>query len=128
MQLDHVTLRTRDLVATREFFLTVFELEDRPRPRAIRHIPGHWLYAGDNPIVHLIGTRAMGLNTAPEAWDHVGFRLQNYDAFRARLQRLGIAFAPMDLPELRERRLFLNAPCGQLIEAVFRNADFDPHT
>lgn len=128
MQLDHVTLRTRDLVATREFFLTVFELEDRPRPRAICHIPGHWLYAGDNPIVHLIGTRAIGLNTAPEAWDHVGFRLQNYEAFRARLQHLGIAFTPMDLPDLREMRLFLHAPCGQLIEAVFRDADFDPHT
>lgn len=130
MHLDHVTLRTRDLNATRDFFITVFGLEERPRPRAIQRIPGHWLYAGDAPIVHLIAAAGQGFDHAPEAWDHVGFRLSGHDAFRAKLRGLGIAYSPMELPELGERRLFFRAPGGPLIEAVFREgvSDADPQT
>ena len=39
-ELDHVTIRTRDLAATREFFINVFGLEERARPAAIQPIPG----------------------------------------------------------------------------------------
>ena len=39
-ELDHVTIRTRDLAVTREFFLNVFELEEKVRPAAIQRIPG----------------------------------------------------------------------------------------
>jgi catechol 2,3-dioxygenase-like lactoylglutathione lyase family enzyme len=38
MHLDHVTIRTRDLRATRSLFLTVFDLEEGKRPLAIRRI------------------------------------------------------------------------------------------
>lgn len=122
MRLDHVTLRTSDLAATRSFFLEVFDLRDGARPAAIQRIPGHWLYAGDEPLVHLIaggGTTGFG----SEAWDHVGFRLTDYDAFRGKLERLGIPYNPMNLPDIDERRLFFRAPGGPLIEAVFRGKD-----
>ena len=39
MNLDHVTIRTRDLQATRKFFLTVFDLEEGERPLAINAFP-----------------------------------------------------------------------------------------
>lgn len=120
MQLDHVTMRCRDLATTRDFFVRIFGLKEGLRPRAIRRIPGCWLYAEDAPIVHLIGARGAGNSPAPEDWDHVGFRLTGYAAFREKLVREGISFSPMDLPELGERRLFLFAPGGQLIETVFR--------
>jgi len=120
MQLDHVTIRTRNLAGTRDFFIDVFGLEEKPRPKVIQRIPGHWLYAGDDPIVHLIGSRGLGPNASPEAWDHVGFRLTGYTPFRRSLDEKGIRYSTMDLPELNERRLFFHAPCGQLIEAVFR--------
>lgn len=120
MYLDHITLRTRDLPGTRAFFLKVFdELEERPRPKAIHRIPGHWLYAGDNPIIHLIGARGYGTDTAAEAYDHVGIHLDGYRAFRARLEALGIRYSTMVLEELDERRLFFRTPSGPLIEAVF---------
>lgn len=133
MQLDHVTLRTQNLKATRDFFIAVFGLEERPRPKAIQRIPGHWLYEGDAPIVHLIGTQGQGFDHAPEAWDHeawdhVGFRLSGHAAFRARLEDLGIRYSPMELPELGERRLFFRAPGGPLIEAVFRDDAFETDT
>jgi len=119
MQLDHVTLRTADIDGTRAFFETVFHLTVGERPAAIRHIPGCWLYAEGKPIVHIIGSRGMGFERAAEAIDHVGFRLEGYAAFRARLDRLAIPYSTMDLADIGERRLFLRAPGGPLLEAVF---------
>lgn len=120
MHLDHITLRTRDLPGTRAFFLKVFdELEERERPGAIHRIPGHWLYARDKPIVHLIGARGYGMDRSAEAFDHVGIHLDGYANFRAKLETLETPYSTMDLPELDERRLFFRTPSGPLIEAVF---------
>lgn len=120
MHLDHITIRTRDLHGTKAFFLKVFDdLEERDRPNAIHRIPGYWLYAGDKPIIHLIGSNNRGLDNAAEAFDHVGIHLDDYTAFRSRLETLGVRYSKMDLPELDERRLFFRTPSGPLIEAVF---------
>ena len=120
MKLDHVTIRTRDLQATRSFFLSVFDLEEGERPLAIqRRIPGHWLYSEGHPLVHLIGSQGSGIDRAAEAIDHIGLRMEGYAEFRNKLDRLGIRYTPMDLADLRERRLFFRAPGGPLLEAVF---------
>jgi catechol 2,3-dioxygenase-like lactoylglutathione lyase family enzyme len=119
MKLDHVTIRTRDLGATRTFFLTVFDLEERDRPLAIQHIPGHWLYSEDQPLVHIIGSQGHRIDGSAEAIDHVGLGMNGYADFREKLDRLGVRYSPMDLPELQERRLFFHAPGGPLLEAVF---------
>ena len=119
MKLDHVTIRTRDLQATRSFFLTVFDLEEGERPLAIQRIPGHWLYSEGRPLVHIIRSQGYGIDRAAEAIDHVGLRLEGYAEFRKKLDRLGIRYSPMDLAELQERRLFFHAPGGSLLEAVF---------
>jgi glyoxylase I family protein len=119
MQLDHVTIRTRDLEAARRFFLTVFDLKEGERPRAIRRIPGHWLYAAGHPLVHIIGSQDAGLDRPAEAIDHVGFRMEGYAEFRQKLDRLRVRYSPMDLADLQERRLFFRAPGGPLLEAVF---------
>jgi catechol 2,3-dioxygenase-like lactoylglutathione lyase family enzyme len=120
MKLDHVTIRTRDLQATRNFFLSVFDLREGERPLAIqRRIPGHWLYSEGHPLVHIIGSQGSGFDRAAEAIDHVGFRMQGYAAFREKLDQLGIRYSTMDLADLQERRLFFRAPGGPLLEAVF---------
>jgi len=120
MKLDHVTIRTRDLPATRDFFLKVFDLTEGERPLAIqRRIPGHWLYSEGHPLVHIIGSQGQGIDRAAEAIDHVGFRMQGYAELRNKLDRLGIRYSTMDLADLEERRLFFRAPGGPLLEAVF---------
>jgi catechol 2,3-dioxygenase-like lactoylglutathione lyase family enzyme len=119
MHLDHVTIRTRDIAGTRDFFRAVFDLETGERPHAIRRIPGCWLYAGGQPLVHIIGSQGRGIDRAAEAIDHVGFRLDGYAAFREKLGRLGIRYSTMDLADLQERRLFFHAPGGPLLEAAF---------
>ena len=119
MNLDHVTIRTRDLQATRSFFLTLFDLMEGERPLAIQRIPGHWLYSGGHPLVHIIGSQGQGTGRPAEAIDHVGLRLEGYAAFRQKLDQLGIRYSTMDLTDLQERRLFFHAPGGPLLEAVF---------
>ena len=119
MQLDHVTIRTRDIEATSDFFVNVFDMTPGDRPELIRRIPGCWLYSDGQPLVHIIGSYGSGTDQAAEAIDHVGFRLAGYGAFRAKLGRLGIPYSTMDLEDIEERRLFFRAPGGPLIEAVF---------
>jgi catechol 2,3-dioxygenase-like lactoylglutathione lyase family enzyme len=120
MKLDHVTIRTRDLQATRSFFLSVFDLTEGERPLAIqRRIPGHWLYSEGHPLVHIIGSQGYGIDRSAEAIDHVGLRMEGYADFRNKLDRLGIHYTPMDLTDIGERRLFFRAPGGPLLEAVF---------
>jgi len=119
MKLDHVTIRTQDLQATRSFFLTVFDLSEGERPRAIHRIPGHWLYSEGHPLVHIIGSQGSGFDRAAEAIDHVGLRMEGYAEFRKKLDQLGIRYSTMDLADIGERRLFFRAPGGPLLEAVF---------
>src|ERR1700694_4040071 len=77
MKLDHVTIRTGDLQATRDFFLSVFDLREGERPLAIqRRIPGHWLYSDGHPLVHIIGSQGYGIDRSAEAIDHVGLRME----------------------------------------------------
>jgi catechol 2,3-dioxygenase-like lactoylglutathione lyase family enzyme len=119
MKLDHVTIRTRDLQATRSFFLTVFDLEEGERPLAIQRIPGHWLYSEGHPLVHIIRSQGSGFDRSAEAIDHVGFRMEGYTKFRNKLDQLGIRYSVTDLADIGERRLFFRAPGGPLLEAVF---------
>jgi len=119
MQLDHVTVRTRDINGAREFFLAVFGLQDGERAVTASRRPGYWLYADGRPLVHLIGTHCLGLNHAAEAIDHVGFRLEGYVAFRENLERLGVRYSTMGLSDLQEHRLFFRTPGGSLLEAIF---------
>ncbi|RDJ21869.1 glyoxalase [Bosea caraganae] len=119
MKLDHVTLRTADLEGTRQFMEALLDLEVGERPAF--PFPGYWLYRDGEPIVHLIPGGGQPLGSAAEAIDHVGFRLEDYDGFRAKLDRLAIGYATMELPELGERRLFVRTPGGILLELVFRS-------
>lgn len=126
MHLDHITLRTSDLEGTRNFLLRVFdELREGSRPAMIaENIPGHWLYAGGSPIIHLIGagfSYQAGPARSREAFDHVGIFLTGYERFLDKLRDLRIHHSTMDLPDLNERRIFFQTPAGHLIETVFRD-------
>jgi catechol 2,3-dioxygenase-like lactoylglutathione lyase family enzyme len=118
--LDHATLRTHDLEGTRAFLETVLDLKPGYRPTF--SFPGYWLYANDEPIVHLIPGHGGSVDRSGETIDHVAFRLADHDGMRSRLDGLGISYSRMELPELGERRLFVRTPTGILLELVFREA------
>lgn len=126
MHIDHTTLRTKHLEATKDFLLSVFDLTVGPRPAVIAAgIPGYWLYWKEAPLIHLIQSRA-STATQPhepaEAIDHTAFFMEGYEAFRQKLVTLGVPFSLMDLPDIGERRIFLFTPTHILLETVFREA------
>lgn len=118
IRLDHATLRTNDLEGTREFLETVLDLTPGYRPAF--SFPGYWLYAGGEPIVHVIPGHGGRVDRNGETIDHVGFRLSGYDHYRDKLTALGVRYSLMDLTELDERRIFIRTPTGVLLELVFR--------
>lgn len=118
MHIDHVTLRTADLEQTRVFLEAVLGLKAGYRPAF--SFPGYWLYEGDDPIVHLIPGEGRTVGRDAEAIDHAGFRMDDYDGTRTKLDALGIRYQTMDLADLDERRLFIHTPGGILLELVFR--------
>lgn len=124
MQIDHVTLRTADLEGTRQFLQDLLGLSVGFRPNF--SFRGYWLYRGDEPMVHLIPGGGATVSHDVEAIDHIGFRLEGCDPFRRKLDSAGIAYSRMDLPELGERRLFVRALGGILLELVFRD-DVEPN-
>lgn len=118
--LDHVTIRTSDIEGTKNFFIAVFDVMVKERPKQIQRIPGYWLYNKQLPVIHIIGSY---MNTRPvymgETIDHVGFKIQGYEEFKERLTSLGIDYSLMDLKEINERRVFFHTPTGILLEGVF---------
>jgi catechol 2,3-dioxygenase-like lactoylglutathione lyase family enzyme len=118
MLIDHVTLRTADLEGTKVFLEDLLGLTVGARPDF--GFPGYWLYDEGEPVVHLIPGAGATVGRDAETIDHVGFRLQGYQAFRKKLDDAATAYSTMDLPELGERRLFVRTPGGILLELVFR--------
>jgi catechol 2,3-dioxygenase-like lactoylglutathione lyase family enzyme len=116
--LDHATLRTHDLEGTRAFLEAVLGLKPGYRPAF--SFSGYWLYADSEPIVHLIPGQGGPFDRAGETIDHVAFLLTDHDGMRRKLDGLSVRYSKMELPELGERRLFVQTPTGILLELVFR--------
>lgn len=117
--LDHVTLRTDALEATRDFFIELLDLETGYRPDF--GFPGYWLYAGGRPIVHLIPGPGGAVERQAETIDHAAFVIDDYAETRRRLDAMGHDYSPQAIPALGERRLFTLTPTGILIELVARD-------
>lgn len=51
-KIDHYAIRTLKMDETKEFY-EALGLYSGPRPDF--PFPGHWMYGGDSPVVHLVG-------------------------------------------------------------------------
>ncbi len=114
--LDHFTIITADLRATREFYADVLGLMEGPRPPF--DFPGAWFYCGDRPIVHVIaGREPKGLTTGPV--DHIALRAGRFDDFLARIEARGVAYRQKIVPLLGTRQVFMTDPNGIRLELNF---------
>ena len=135
MRLDHVTVRTDDLEATKAFFTDVLGLSVGARPAFT--FPGYWLYDGKTPIVHLVvaspersyipgradvaldgGTRANDTG----AVDHVAFFGDDRDGLIARLKRGKLEFTERTQTGTGTRQVFVAGPHGLVVEIDFAPA------
>ena len=129
-KIEHYLVLTDDIDATRDFYVEALGMQVGFRPPL--GFPGHWVYIGDTPVIHIaewatytaraqargvdVTTRASG--TGPV--DHIAFGAQDYDEVLARLQRLNVPVRVNDNPGNIVRQLFVFDPNGVKIEINFR--------
>jgi catechol 2,3-dioxygenase-like lactoylglutathione lyase family enzyme len=132
--LEHYTIRSADMEATRDFYCRAIGLKVGKRPPLA--FPGYWLYCGDTPVVHLVplgdpkAIRGMvnvpaanGAKPGGGAVDHVAFRATNVPAMRRRLKANNVAFEERAQPGGRLHQIFFDDPNGVTVEINFRNEE-----
>ena len=131
--LNHFSIRTNDLDATRVFYETVLGLTVGPRPPF--PFPGLWLYNGDhastaNAMVHVIGMdkndpeglkqylgdRDVSSLHGTGAVDHIALMAAGLESMLENLKRLGVPCRERTVPAIGLHQLFLDDPCGLVIE------------
>ena len=103
----------------RDFYVDVIGLEDGPRPGV--GIPGHWLYGGGKPLVHLMepmGDRTAG--TGSGAIDHLALTCSDLPAMEARIGRAGVPYRKNEMRDFGIAQLFVTDPAGLKVELNFQ--------
>jgi catechol 2,3-dioxygenase-like lactoylglutathione lyase family enzyme len=125
-RLDHFLVLTDDIDATRDFYSRALGLEAGDRPPLA--FPGHWLYVGDAPAIHVADRQAyaahaseLGIAVEPAAGgpgpvDHIAFVADDYEDVAARLDAAGVEAVRNTVPGAGLRQLFFEDPNGVRIE------------
>ncbi len=122
--LDHVTISTNDLEATRKFYCDVLGLEVGFRPPSIAdRVKGIWLYPADGkPRVHVIAFEE-DVGEGSAAFNHFAFTARGGDGFKAHLEKLGVAYREANLPDIELYQIFFHDPQGIEIEVTFEGVE-----
>jgi catechol 2,3-dioxygenase-like lactoylglutathione lyase family enzyme len=140
LSLNHYSIRTTDLEASRRFYVEVLGLEVGPRPNF--PFPGLWIYSGDladtsNAVVHIIGVdpndaeglkdylgdKSLSSLSGSGAVDHVAFFAKGLTAMLAHLKSTKVDFRERTVPSLGLHQLFLDDPSGVVIELNYPAAE-----
>jgi len=119
--LDHVNLRApAELVERlRRFYIDIVGLHEGPRPGFRSH--GYWLYAGQQPVMHLsLASNGDGEPQRTGWLAHYAFDCDDLAGMRQRLDTAGVPYR-MDVVDQRHQvQLFLADPAGVLVELNFK--------
>jgi catechol 2,3-dioxygenase-like lactoylglutathione lyase family enzyme len=117
--LQHVNIRCADARSSRDFYVEVIGLKEGYRPPF--PFPGHWLYLGEVPVIHLVQKPAGEARHGPGSGeiDHVAFGGSDLEAMRARLAASGHPFEERVVPRDGVIQLFVKDPEGVKLELNF---------
>ena len=110
--LNHANISTAKLQDTIDFFVRVLGLHVGPRPNF--SVGGAWLYAGDQPIIHLVERSQP--RDPDGAIDHVSLEVADFAAALSRLDSLGVPYRWSEIPDGFGRQAFVKDPNGVTIE------------
>ncbi|HTT40632.1 MAG TPA: VOC family protein [Burkholderiales bacterium] len=114
--MNHFTVLTHDLEATRRFYVGLLGLREGYRPDL--GFPGAWLYAGNQAVLHIIAGRP--LPSEPRGvLDHMAFSAKDLRATVTTLKAEGIAYDLRRQPDSGIWQLFCFDPSGARVELDF---------
>jgi len=132
-KLDHFSIRTLDVDASRRFYTDIMGFQVGFRPPF--KFPGLWLYNGPQypettGVVHIIGIdlndpqglkdylgdRDLDTLSGTGTVDHMAFAATGLHEMCARLKKHGVAFRERTVPSLNLHQVFFEDPSGVTIE------------
>lgn len=113
---NHFTILTDDVERTVRFYGDYMGLKTGFRPPL--DFPGAWLYAGDQPIVHVIGGRPKS-ELKPGVIDHMAFTGYDLAGTLAALEQGKIEHTCRQRPGFGVWQVFFHDPNGAKIELAF---------
>ncbi len=114
--MSHFTILTKDVAATEAFYAEMLGLKTGYRPPISR--PGVWLYAEDQPILHVIDPVKMP-NEPAGVLDHMAFNATGLKEVVAKLKARGIEYALQQQGETGVWQMFFLDVNGAKVELNF---------
>jgi lactoylglutathione lyase len=114
IQLNHVALHVEDVEKSCEFYRTMLQLSEIPRPAF--EFPGAWFALGnDGQQLHLIGERTEPVNSHSRG-NHLALQVRDIEEVLRHLRHQGISFlGPRPRPD-GAIQIFLQDPDEHWIE------------
>ena len=114
--MNHFTVLTDDVAKTVSFYDALLGL--RPGPRPDFDFPGAWLYAGDTPILHVVGGRPRSELKAGVI-DHMAFTGRDLPATLATLKARDMQYSCRRQVSSGTWQVFFLDPNGARVELDF---------
>ena len=114
--MNHFTVLTRDLEATRQFYIGILGLSEGFRPDL--GFPGAWLYVGDRAVLHVIAGRPLP-NPPGGVLDHMAFSAHDLPRTVATLKARAIDYTLRKQNDSGVWQLFCFDPSGARVELDF---------
>src|ERR1700720_4746515 len=125
--MNHFTVLSDDLEATKKFYCDLLGFEVGPRPNF--QFPGYWLWVGDQPILHVIHRKQLN-EVRAGVIDHMAFTATDLPATVAKLEKAKIKYELRRLPAEGVRgglwQLFFDDPHGGKGEVDFDKDEAAP--
>ncbi|MGI9525323.1 MAG: VOC family protein [Hyphomicrobiaceae bacterium] len=122
-QLDHVNVRTNKLDAMVSWYTNILGMRSGDRPNF--PFPGAWMYTGDHPAVHLVGTSedAGAGSEGNLKLEHFAFAATGLKEFEQRLVEAGEHYKVRQVPGIDVTQINLWDPDGNHIHIDFRSSE-----
>ena len=116
MNLHHINIKAPAALMEEEkrFFCDLLGLREGDRPDFSSK--GHWLYSGDQAIVHLSLSEQYFTNESQGYFDHVAFQTSELADLLRRLDSAGIKYSSNHVSQLGMTQVFLKSPSATGIE------------
>ena len=126
-KIDHYAIRTLKMEETR-YFYEGLGLKSGPRPEF--PFPGYWMYAGDTPVVHLVGIdpdnpeglydylgeQEVAFLDGSGSIDHLAFSATDPDNLKKNLNKRNVKYRENEVPGLGLLQIFAEDPNNITVE------------